>query len=63
MSKGISQESLAFKANTSLSQVGRIERGKRSPTLLTIFIFAMALEVSPSDLMNFSFEQPISDKV
>jgi predicted transcriptional regulator len=35
-SQGLSQEDLAGISNTALSQIGRIERGERAPTVLTI---------------------------
>lgn len=52
-SVGISQEDLAGKANTSLSQVGRIERGERAPTILTLYVFAKTLGVHPKRLLDF----------
>lgn len=53
-SKGLSQEDLAAKADSVLSQVGRIERGKRAPTILTVQKLADALEVNVKELFNFS---------
>ncbi|MFY0686577.1 MAG: helix-turn-helix transcriptional regulator [Cyclobacteriaceae bacterium] len=52
-SKGLSQESLAAKANTTLSQVGRIERGLRAPTILTVVRLALALDTDPAILFDF----------
>lgn len=52
-SVGKSQEDLAGEANTSLSQVGRIERGERAPTILTLYLFAKTLGVHPKRLLDF----------
>jgi transcriptional regulator with XRE-family HTH domain len=53
---GLTQEDLAGEANTSLSQVGRIERGERAPTILTLFLFAKALGVHPKKLLDFEMK-------
>ena len=53
---GLSQEDLAAEANTSLSQVGRIERGERAPTILTIYLFAKALDIHPKKLLDFEMK-------
>ena len=50
---GLTQEDLAGEANTSLSQVGRIERGERAPTILTLYLFAKALDIHPKKLLDF----------
>ena len=50
---GLTQEDLAAEANTSLSQVGRIERGERAPTILTLYLFAKALDIHPKKLLDF----------
>jgi transcriptional regulator with XRE-family HTH domain len=50
---GLTQEDLAGEANTSLSQVGRIERGERAPTILTVYLFAKVLGVHPKKLLDF----------
>ena len=52
--KGISQETLAFKANIQPSQVARIERGELNTTISTINIIAKALEIDLKELFNFS---------
>lgn len=51
--KGLSQEALAAKADSVLSQVGRIERGERAPTILTVQRFAEALGVPSKELFDF----------
>lgn len=53
ISKGLSQEGLADKADSVLSQIGRIERGERAPTILTVKKLADALEINPGELFDF----------
>lgn len=54
LAKGLSQEDLADKADSVLSQIGRIERGERAPNILTIKKLADALEINPGDLFDFT---------
>jgi transcriptional regulator with XRE-family HTH domain len=54
-SKKLSQEDLADKCNTTLSQIGRFERGERSPTLSTLLILAKGLGIEPKKLLDFDF--------
>ena len=56
LNKNFTQEELAGRADTPLSQVGRIERGERAPTILTLLIFAKALGVHPRELLDFPFK-------
>jgi len=51
--KGFTQESLAYKADLSLSQIGRIERGEINPTLCTLKFIAENLELPLSVLVAF----------
>ncbi len=53
--KGISQEELAARADLTLSQVGRIERGLLNTSLTMIFLLAAALEMKPYELLQFDF--------
>jgi transcriptional regulator with XRE-family HTH domain len=53
--KKLSQEDLADKCGTTLSQIGRFERGERSPTLSTILILAQGLDIEPKKLLDFDF--------
>lgn len=55
-SKKLSQEALAYKADISLSQVGRIERGETNPTISTIKHIALYLEVEVSMLFDFEYD-------
>jgi len=59
LSKGLSQENLAGNAESVLSQIGRIERGQRAPTILTIQKLAMAMNIHPKELFNFDI--PVND--
>lgn len=42
---------LAAEANLHLTALGSIERGRRNPSLLTVFLIAGALEVAPEELI------------
>lgn len=53
LAKGLSQEELAGRADSVLSQIGRIERGERAPTIVTVKKLADALEISPKVLFDF----------
>ena len=49
--KGLSQESLALTCGRDRTYISMLERGKRQPTLETIFRLAEGLEVAPSELV------------
>jgi transcriptional regulator with XRE-family HTH domain len=51
--KNISQETLALKADTSRSQIARIERGEINPTISTVSRFAEALQIDIQSLFQF----------
>lgn len=51
--KNMSQEKLALIADTSRSQIARIERGEINPTLTTINRFAEALQIDIQYLFQF----------
>ena len=55
-SKRLTQDELADKCEIPLSQVGRMERGTRSPTLSTILILAKGLGVEPKMLLDFMYK-------
>jgi transcriptional regulator with XRE-family HTH domain len=55
LSKKLSQEELAYKCGTTLSQIGRFERGVRSPTLSTILTLSQGLGIEPKKLLDFEF--------
>ena len=49
---GISQEALADRAEIHRTYIGGIERGERNPTLTMIHRLAVALEVTPAELLE-----------
>lgn len=51
--KGLSQEELANRSDLAFSQIGRFERGVRSPTLSSIQALAEGLGVHPKELLDF----------
>lgn len=50
--KGISQEELGFESGYHRTYISMLERGKKSPSLKTIFQLAKALDVNPSVIMD-----------
>jgi transcriptional regulator with XRE-family HTH domain len=56
IARNLSQEALAWKADSELSQISRMERGIVNAGLSQIFKIAKALEVHPKEM--FSFEMP-----
>lgn len=54
--RNLSQEALAWKADSELSQISRMERGIVNAGLSQVFKIAQALEVHPKEL--FDFEVP-----
>jgi len=53
LKRGLSQEKLSFEIGMDLTSVNEIEKGRRSPKLVTIYKIASALKVSSSDLLLF----------
>jgi len=51
---GYSQEQLAERASTDLTQVGGIERGVRNPSYTTLVRLAAALETSVGELTTLA---------
>ncbi|HEV2790228.1 MAG TPA: helix-turn-helix transcriptional regulator [Solirubrobacterales bacterium] len=51
---GLSQEQLAERASTDLTQVGGIERGVRNPSYTTLVRLAEALETSVGELTSLA---------
>ncbi|MCY9594144.1 XRE family transcriptional regulator [Paenibacillus chitinolyticus] len=51
--KGITQEELAERMNTSSPYIGNVERGQKNITLSSLFRFADALNVRVMDLFAF----------
>lgn len=52
VSRGLTQEQLAFEAQIDLTYLGGIERGRRNPSLLVMVRIASALGVAPAELLN-----------
>lgn len=53
---GLSQEQLAERAATDLTQIGGIERGVRNPSYTTLVRLADALETSVGELASLADE-------
>ena len=51
-SLNLTQDQLAYMAGINCSHMGQIERGQKSPSLLTIGRIAKALRCSPATLIN-----------
>jgi transcriptional regulator with XRE-family HTH domain len=52
--RGLSQESLALEAELDRSYVGGIERGEHNLTLMNLQRIALAVGLTPSDLLKSS---------
>nr|WP_325241937.1 helix-turn-helix transcriptional regulator [uncultured Oscillibacter sp.] len=52
LSKSMSQEELALRANLNPAYFGHIERGLKCPTIDTLYKVSTALEVSLSELLS-----------
>lgn len=52
--KGMTQEELSEKSGLSQQYLSDLERGKRNPTIVTIYHIAQALEVSHEELVRIS---------
>lgn len=50
---GLTQEQLAENSNVDFTQVGRYERGVRSPSLTSIKKLAAGLKIHPKTLLDF----------
>ncbi|MUT65528.1 helix-turn-helix domain-containing protein [Paenibacillus sp. NEAU-GSW1] len=48
----LTQEELAFRAELDRTYISMLERGKRQPTLSTIFALSLPLDISPSRLVK-----------
>ena len=55
---GMSQEQLAFEAGMKRSYVSDLERGTRNPSVKAIGRLAIALGVSPPDLLRGPSDEP-----
>lgn len=50
--RGMSQEELGFESGYHRTYVSLLERGKKSPSLQTIFRLAKALRVEPTEMVE-----------
>lgn len=50
--KGLTQEELAARSGFSQQYISGLERGKRNPTIVTIYEIAQALDVSHVELVS-----------
>ena len=50
--RGLSQEELGFESGYHRTYISQLERGKKSPSLQTIFQLAKALNVEPSEIVE-----------
>nr|WP_239447404.1 helix-turn-helix transcriptional regulator [Parasphingorhabdus marina] len=50
--RGLTQEKLSELSGLSQQYISDLERGKRNPTIVTIYEIAMALEVEHLDLVS-----------
>jgi len=49
--KSLSQEELAYLSDLDRTYISMLERGKRQPSLKTIFMLASTLDILPSEIM------------
>ncbi|MEO8131592.1 MAG: helix-turn-helix transcriptional regulator [Bryobacteraceae bacterium] len=49
---GMSQEELGFRTGLDRTFISLLERGVRSPTIVTIFKLAEVLDVAPSEMVH-----------
>lgn len=59
--RNLSQEELAWKADSELSQINRIELGKISAGLTQLFKIAQALDIHVKELFDFEYENNTKD--
>lgn len=49
--KSLSQEELAYLSDLDRTYISMLERGKRQPSLKTIFMLASTLDILPSEII------------
>lgn len=49
--RGMTQEVAAEKSGFSQAYIGWLERGRRNPTVISVYMLAQAIDVMPADLM------------
>jgi transcriptional regulator with XRE-family HTH domain len=60
--KGVSQEELGLESGYHRTYISLLERGKKSPSLRTIFQLAKALHVDPSEFLERIQKKSPTDK-
>jgi transcriptional regulator with XRE-family HTH domain len=50
--KGLSQEELGFESGYHRTYISLLERGKKSPSLKTVFQLSKALGINPSEIIE-----------
>jgi len=50
--KGLTQEDVAERSGFSQSYIGWLERGRRNPTAISLWLLAQAVEAMPADLVQ-----------
>ncbi|SKD08426.1 Helix-turn-helix [Chitinophaga ginsengisegetis] len=57
LQRDMSQEDLANEADIPLSQIGRIERGENNPTISSLYVIAIALNVDLKQLVDLKLKK------
>jgi transcriptional regulator with XRE-family HTH domain len=50
--RGLTQEAVAERSGFSQSYIGWLERGRRNPTAISIWLLAQAVDAAPADLVQ-----------
>ncbi len=50
--RGLSQEALGFESGYHRTYISLLERGRKSPSLLTLFNLSGALKIDPAELIR-----------
>ena len=50
--RGLTQEEVAEKSGFSQSYIGWLERGRRNPTAISLWMLAQAVDAMPADLVQ-----------
>ncbi|EDZ58060.1 transcriptional regulator, XRE family [Bacillus cereus H3081.97] len=59
----MSQEELAFNSELDRTYISLLERGKRKPTINTVFALSKALKINPSQLIKELKEKLSNQKI
>jgi len=50
--RGLTQEAVAERSGFSQSYIGWLERGKRNPTAISLWLLAQSVDAMPADLVQ-----------